>query len=179
MSKLYILPRSRNSDYVTYLSRNCYTDTDIRRNGAIEMPTLPNKSIAVIAPQPTKTEPPKQFIRNAPSIISSGSGSNFPVTRNREQVYNPPILKHHSCQQTTLAPPQQQHSQPKPPDDCILKFVDVEEIHHLLEISAGRNKGSDSPRRRERLNHLTVDEKINRRKQKNRFDFSFLFRGFS
>lgn len=47
--------------------------------------------------------------------------------------------------------------------------IDVEEVYQLLEESAGhRLLESPGPRRRERLTNLTPEEKLNRRKQKNR-----------
>jgi hypothetical protein len=50
---------------------------------------------------------------------------------------------------------------------------DVEEVYRLLEESAGHRMEQDAgtfpPRRRQRLTNLTAEEKMDRRKEKNRF----------
>jgi hypothetical protein len=47
---------------------------------------------------------------------------------------------------------------------------DVDEVYQILEESAGHRMADESalPRRRERLTNLTPEEKMDRRKQKNR-----------
>jgi hypothetical protein len=57
---------------------------------------------------------------------------------------------------------------------------DVEEVYQLLEESAGHRLQQESsgelpmPRRRQRLTNLTAEEKMDRRKHKNRFPQIFL-----
>lgn len=58
--------------------------------------------------------------------------------------------------------------QPEFVTDTSRAVIDVEEAYRLIEESSRNRKESEQPRRRERLNHLTPEEKLNRRKQKNR-----------
>jgi hypothetical protein len=90
----------------------------------------------------------------------------------------PPMICHHQHSQQpafgrpiyTVTPMDHQQSEE---DE-----FDVEEVYRLLEESAGhrmeQDAGALAPRRRQRLTNLTAEEKMDRRKEKNRFFLQYL-----